>query len=46
VRVGDDGVEIAEEIQINTVTTSLIEITEVQEDEFEVGVFVKEQSSF
>jgi len=36
IRVGEDGVEIADEIVVNTVTTSIIEITEVQEDEFEV----------
>ena len=35
-RVGDDGVEVVEEIVVNTVTTSIIEITEVQEDEYEV----------
>ncbi|XP_063694298.1 alpha-adducin-like isoform X3 [Bolinopsis microptera] len=33
---GEDGAEIADEIVVNTVTTSIIEITEVQEDEFEV----------
>ena len=31
--------EIKDEITVNTVTTSLIEITEVQEDEFEVSNF-------
>ena len=34
--MGEDGVSVAEEITQHTVTTSIVEITEIQEEEFEV----------